>query len=70
MDFSGLTEKEFEKTIAGLEGLSVLIAPILLNENYEGQGVKDAAEATLDLQIGAMAVREIKEQLFGKGGAT
>lgn len=62
-NFAGLTPEDFDKTIAGLSGLSLIVAPFIL-QNKLG-GVEAAAEFNLDLQIAADAVKEIKEQLFG-----
>jgi hypothetical protein len=64
-DFAGLTPEEYDKTIAGLSGLSLIVAPLLLNNNYEGRGIEDAAEFTLDLTIAADALTELKQQVHG-----
>lgn len=63
-DFESLTPEEFDKTIAGLSSLSVIIVPIILQQ--QPGGLDAAAEASIDLQIAADAVSEIKEQLHGK----
>lgn len=64
-DFAGLTPEEFDKTIEGLQGLTHVVAPLILNKNFEGKGIEDAAEFTLDLQIAADALFEIKQQIYG-----
>lgn len=64
-NFKGLTSEEFDKTIAGLSGLVNIIVPFLLNKNFEGVGIEDAAEFSLTLQIAADAVTEIKQQIYG-----
>lgn len=65
-DFASLTPEEFDKTIAGLSSLSVVIVPFLLKNSFEGaSGVEVAAEFNLDLQIAADAVEEIKQQIYG-----
>ena len=67
-DFESLTETEFDKTIAGLSQLSVVIVPFLLKNSFEGtSGVEVAAEFILDLQIAADALKEIKQQVCGRG---
>lgn len=63
-DFESLTPEEFDKTIAGLSGLSLIVAPLIL-QNKLG-GVEAAAEFSLDLQIAVDAVEEIKQQIHGK----
>ena len=65
-NFLSLTAAEFDKTIVGLSGLSLILAPILIQNNLDGRGAEDAAEISLDLQIGADAVTEIKQQIFGR----
>lgn len=64
-DFLTLTESDFDKTILGISALSAIVAPFLLKMNHDGKGLKDVAEFTLDLQIAADALREIKTQVYG-----
>ena len=65
-DFLGLTQDEFDKTIAGLSGLALIVVPFITQNNIGGRGISDAAEFSLDLQIAADAVKEIKQQIFGR----
>lgn len=66
-NFAGLTVDEYDKTIAGLSGLALIIVPFLLSNNFEGMGIDAAAEFNLDLQIAVDAVQEIKQQVHGTG---
>lgn len=66
-NFAELTPEDFDKTIAGLSGLTLIIAPFIL-QNKLG-GIDAAAQFNLDLQIAADAVKEIKQQVYGKEGA-
>jgi len=60
--FRSLTPDEFNKTIAGLSGLALMVAPIILKQ---GGTTDQAAEATLDLMIAVDAITEIKKQIYG-----
>ena len=68
-DFALLTPEDFDKTVAGLSGLSLILAPLILKANFEGTGAKDAADLALDLQIAADALIEIKQQIYGNKGS-
>ena len=63
--FAELTPEEFDKTIAGLSGLVPLIAPLITQGNFEGKGIEDTAEFTVDLYIAVDAVEELKRQIYG-----
>lgn len=63
-DFESLTPEEFDETIAGLSGLSLVVAPLVLKNKLGG--IEAAVKFSLDLQIAADAVREIKQQIYGR----
>lgn len=62
-DFYGLTPEEYDKTIAGLSFLSLIVAPFIM-QSKQG-GIEQAAEFSLDMQIAADAVKELKQQIHG-----
>lgn len=66
-DFESLELEDFKRTASGLMQLSLLVAPIIMKNDFEGRGIEDAAQFALDLQIGSDAITEIMEQIYGRG---